>query len=466
MIAAAVTLLSAAAAGAGRRGNALAFDLALERPVSLTLEEGDKVHFNLTLPQPLPHGEGLTFTLGPNTDSAQTRAGLHLTATAQGGQTLAGDLAVRFRGQDLAAGTESFTVVASKTSAGAVEASVAAHVDGGSFLHVSRAVDTQGRWWVTDAAAASPYLFRFTADPHPDPDDLHYRLRVLDGAKWDGGKPAVGTIYAGPDTRVGPNPEDHDASGWKEVDFRLAPGDTMYFAAEPDAGTALDQVCEWQQPAPLAFHYQCHDGTQCNDGDQGDCCKNHGGVARCPKEQPQMCTNVDCAGGTEHCCVATAADCSAHGGPRACSALFVFDIQSRLAPPVHPPSPDSSSGMSGGAIFLILFFCSFAVYALVGTAAQWYKGVREFPELFPHSDFWLELPELVRDGWVFAARKVLPRGAVHQSGYRAVSRDAGMDDEEQQGFARDVRSYSSGGTHSRRAPQPAVVVNDDPGKEL
>jgi hypothetical protein len=52
--------------------------------------------------------------------------------------------------------------------------------------------------------------------------------------------------------------------------------------------------------------------------------------------------------------------------------------------------------MTGGTIFLIIFFVSVAVYLLVGVVVKWRVYSASGVELIPNTELWLGLPGLIR----------------------------------------------------------------------
>jgi len=88
---------------------------------------------------------------------------------------------------------------------------------------------------------------------------------------------------------------------------------------------------------------------------------------------------------------------------------YTFSWASTAGCPLDAPPGDAgggSSGLSGGDIFLILFFCIGFLYVVIGMAYN-YK-VRELRgiEMVPNVDFWRGLPSLIKDGCVFTWQKI------------------------------------------------------------
>eukprot|EP01064_Diplonema_japonicum_P005794 TRINITY_DN1382_c3_g1_i1.p1 TRINITY_DN1382_c3_g1~~TRINITY_DN1382_c3_g1_i1.p1 ORF type:complete len:1670 (+),score=138.53 TRINITY_DN1382_c3_g1_i1:72-5081(+) len=79
-------------------------------------------------------------------------------------------------------------------------------------------------------------------------------------------------------------------------------------------------TCKHAYSSGTDSRLRCNDGTTCcAEGAVGcsyTCCTSRGGVASCPRDKPNMCTNL-CGGGI--CCQATADLCTPFGGLRPCS---------------------------------------------------------------------------------------------------------------------------------------------------
>jgi len=69
--------------------------------------------------------------------------------------------------------------------------------------------------------------------------------------------------------------------------------------------------------------------------------------------------------------------------------------------PTPPPTPRTQNqGLSGGSVFLIIFFVSLFVYFAAGIGYNYYNG-SQGAELIPQVEFWKDLPFLVKDGVMF-----------------------------------------------------------------
>jgi len=65
-----------------------------------------------------------------------------------------------------------------------------------------------------------------------------------------------------------------------------------------------------------------------------------------------------------------------------------------------------TSAISGGSIFLIIFFSAFALYFLIGIAVMaGVKGQRG-KEMVPNVEFWISVPGLIQDGATFTISKI------------------------------------------------------------
>ena len=67
---------------------------------------------------------------------------------------------------------------------------------------------------------------------------------------------------------------------------------------------------------------------------------------------------------------------------------------------------EAKSGLSGGSIFLILFFVGAFVYFVGGILFNKYRRGMTGTEVIPNIGFWRDLPGLVRDGCMFSFNKV------------------------------------------------------------
>jgi len=70
--------------------------------------------------------------------------------------------------------------------------------------------------------------------------------------------------------------------------------------------------------------------------------------------------------------------------------------------PTPTPTPfiPKKKGLSGGSVFLIIFFCGFFVYFAAGIGWNAYHGATGV-EMIPNVEFWKDLPFLVKDGFMF-----------------------------------------------------------------
>lgn len=58
-------------------------------------------------------------------------------------------------------------------------------------------------------------------------------------------------------------------------------------------------------------------------------------------------------------------------------------------------------GLSGGSVFLIILFCSFGAYFLVGMLVNAFGRGKSGCDIIPNAEFWVSLPGLVKDGSLF-----------------------------------------------------------------
>jgi hypothetical protein len=66
----------------------------------------------------------------------------------------------------------------------------------------------------------------------------------------------------------------------------------------------------------------------------------------------------------------------------------------------------SKGGLSGGSVFLIIFFVGLVVYFAAGIAFKRIRMHSEGIEMIPNVEFWTSLPGLVRDGVFFIRNKI------------------------------------------------------------
>jgi len=80
--------------------------------------------------------------------------------------------------------------------------------------------------------------------------------------------------------------------------------------------------------------------------------------------------------------------------------------------PTATPSPSqSSNGVTGGGVFLILFFVGGFMYVAVGSVMKFLAGIRSCPEMMPHHELWCETcPGLVHEGCRFCLVSLCCRG--------------------------------------------------------
>jgi len=81
-----------------------------------------------------------------------------------------------------------------------------------------------------------------------------------------------------------------------------------------------------------------------------------------------------------------------------CSYLIAFPT--KYGCPTTPTPAPSKSKISGGAIFLILIFCSLFVYVVAGCVFKTFRRGTTGIESCPNVEFWRDLPLLVKEGCV------------------------------------------------------------------
>ncbi|KAJ9468228.1 hypothetical protein DIPPA_04423 [Diplonema papillatum] len=203
-------------------------------------------------------------------------------------------------------------------------------------------------------------------------------------------------------------------------------------------------TCAWLQPTGEDGSCRCEDGVVVDYSQ--NCCGEYGGIAQCPRDLPQMCAaSVQCGG--MHCC---SSDCAAEflTLPRPCFAAYAIELLS------DPSSQDAhgGGGLSGGAVFLILFFSSIAAYCGCGMVFQWMNGARACPEIMPHHNFWVEVPVFMKEGWEWLCLRLCgvgkqPNYVVYSGDYAPAPRDTmGEANEQESGLVNDNTRNTDYGT--------------------
>jgi len=86
---------------------------------------------------------------------------------------------------------------------------------------------------------------------------------------------------------------------------------------------------------------------------------------------------------------------------------YIIAMKSQHACPTGKGSiGGKAGGLSGGSVFLIIFFCGAAAYLLIGVVVKWRMGASPGVEMVPNIEFWRSLPGLIMDGFGFLRSKV------------------------------------------------------------
>ena len=65
----------------------------------------------------------------------------------------------------------------------------------------------------------------------------------------------------------------------------------------------------------------------------------------------------------------------------------------------------AASGLSGGDVFLIIFFVGGFLYVAVGALVKHKRYNATGKDMMPNIDFWQDLPHLLKDGFRFTFQK-------------------------------------------------------------
>ena len=155
----------------------------------------------------------------------------------------------------------------------------------------------------------------------------------------------------------------------------------------------ISHLCEFSEQFSAPGTFTCFNGDVCT---APGCCVEKQGVKLCPIDAPFMCQDTTCFG--DFCC---SMNCTALGSiPRQCVLRGVVTLD------VEEAQGGGSSGLSGGAIFLILLVVALAVYCGGGVLYNYYQGEKQFPNVLPHHRFWVEIPSFIGEGCVYLQAKI------------------------------------------------------------
>jgi len=93
--------------------------------------------------------------------------------------------------------------------------------------------------------------------------------------------------------------------------------------------------------------------------------------------------------------------------PSVCS--YIAQMTNSYGCPAGSPNSGGgggSKGLSGGSVFLIIFFVGFFVYVVAGCIYKRTRMGTSGMESCPNIDFWRDLPALIRDGFRFTWAKL------------------------------------------------------------
>jgi len=92
--------------------------------------------------------------------------------------------------------------------------------------------------------------------------------------------------------------------------------------------------------------------------------------------------------------------------PTASNCTYLITVQSSTGCKLKISPPPS--GLSGGSIFLIIFFVGLATYFMVGALIKWkFMGAPVGVDMIPNVEFWTSLPGLFVAGCVFTKDKIM-----------------------------------------------------------
>ncbi|KAJ9461638.1 hypothetical protein DIPPA_15423 [Diplonema papillatum] len=93
------------------------------------------------------------------------------------------------------------------------------------------------------------------------------------------------------------------------------------------------------------------------------------------------------------------------------AAAGINDRICQVIPPAAPSPGSPSGGLTGGGVFLILFFVGFFVYFAAGSAYMYKVKGETGVNVIPNVELWKGLPGLMKDGAAFLKGKVTGGGS-------------------------------------------------------
>jgi len=87
-------------------------------------------------------------------------------------------------------------------------------------------------------------------------------------------------------------------------------------------------------------------------------------------------------------------------------------------PPGPPSPPGGGGGFDYGWIFVIIVLAGLALYFVVGAVVKKFVFHAEGVEIIPQNEFWMDLPFLIKDGFMFVVFKI--KTALGFGGYTQV----------------------------------------------
>lgn len=100
-----------------------------------------------------------------------------------------------------------------------------------------------------------------------------------------------------------------------------------------------------------------------------------------------------------------------------CALTMNFNYSGACERTTYQSSPGRS--ISIGSILLILFFPGLALYFLIGILVKSFAGHRG-KDMIPHGSFWLVLPDLIMDGFVFTMATITCQKQENRTSYETM----------------------------------------------
>jgi len=205
-----------------------------------------------------------------------------------------------------------------------------------------------------------------------------------------------------------PVQQDFTIAQQASTDYKITFNPCM-FVATPESGgycpTGETRACQITSTTGVAYRSAAdnivlttmsYDGTTLSiNYNGGDVCTNQPGT---PSRQITV----------KYTCGTTVGTPSSAVESPSCAYTITWATSAGCALATNPVGDVGSGGggLSGGDVFLIIFFCGGFLYVVIGMAYNFKFRELRGVEMVPNVDFWRGLPSLIKDGSIFTWQKV------------------------------------------------------------